>query len=186
MANALIVHGCMDQDEYNSNTYPSPSNSWFIPWLQKHLILKDIMTQTPEMPMPYRPEYSEWKSVLSQYVINSSTILIGHSGGAGFLLKWLGETQTKIWKLVLVAPWLDLGNTTNNLLNFTLNPKLSDTIHNMHVLISDDDYEENVKESTDLILNTYQHMQVHRFKNKGHFTGIENTQAPELLQICLD
>lgn len=186
MANAIIVHGSLDQEEYHSNTYPSPSNSWFIPWLQKQLLLKDILTQTPEMPTPYRPEYSEWKKTIEQYDINSGTILVGHSCGAGFLLKWLAETKTKVWKLILVAPWLDLGNATNNLLNFTLDPKLTDIVHNIHVLISEDDFEENVQESAELIIKTYKNINIHRFQNKGHFTGIENMEAPELLQICLD
>jgi predicted alpha/beta hydrolase family esterase len=185
MVNAIIVHGRLDQEEYYSNTYPSPSNSWFIPWLQKQLLLKDILTQTPEMPTPFRPEYSEWKKTIEQFDVNSGTILIGHSWGAGFLLKWLAETKTKVWKLVLVAPWLDLENTTR-LLNFTLDPKLSDTVHNIHILVSEDDFEENVQETTKLLIDTYKNMHIHRFQNKGHFTGIENMETPELLQICLD
>lgn len=186
MFNALIVHGSLDQEEYFNNSYPSPSNSWFIPWLQKQLLLKDILTQTPEMPTPYRPEYTEWKKVIEQYPISSSTILIGHSCGAGFLLKWLGESKIKVRKLILVAPWLDIGNTTNNLLNFELDPKIIELNSNMHVLISEDDYEENVQESTKLIIDTYNKITVHRFTNRGHFTGLENTEIPELLQICLD
>ena len=186
MLNAIIVHGCSDQEEYTSTAYPSPSNLWFIPWLQKQLLLKDVLTQTPEMPTPFRAEYDEWKKVIEQFRINNSTILVGHSCGAGFLLKWLGETEIKIRKLVLVAPWLDLGNTTNALLNFQLNSNVVTKAHEIHLLISDDDFSENVKESAEHIINTLTGIHIHRFKNKGHFVGIENIEQLELLQICLD
>jgi len=86
MKNAILLHGCCDREEYFSDQYPSLSNSHFFPWLQKQLLIKGIHTQTPEMPQSYEPDYSKWKKEFERYEINTETILLGHSCGAGFLL----------------------------------------------------------------------------------------------------
>ena len=37
--------------------------------------------------------------------VDEETILVGHSCGCAFLVRWLGETKKKVKKLILVAPW---------------------------------------------------------------------------------
>lgn len=54
-------------------------------------------------PQDWRPHYDDWKKVFEKNEINSDTILIGHSSGGGFLVRWLGEAKIKIKKLILVA-----------------------------------------------------------------------------------
>jgi len=48
------------------------------------------------MPEPYSPDYAKWCSVFKQFVIDSDTQLIGHSCGAGFLLRYLSENDVKV------------------------------------------------------------------------------------------
>jgi predicted alpha/beta hydrolase family esterase len=50
------------------------------------------------------PDYEEWKKVFERNEIDGDTILIGHSAGGGFLVRWLGETKKKIRKLILISP----------------------------------------------------------------------------------
>ena len=107
MKNAIIIHGTCDEDEYFSDKYPSLSNSHWFPWLQKQLLINNIFTQTPEMPEAHKPDYDKWKKEFEKFDVNSETILVGHSCGGGFLIRWLSENKIKIKKLILVAPWLD-------------------------------------------------------------------------------
>ncbi len=57
------------------------------------------------MPEPWAPRFADYKTVFETCEVGPQTILIGHSCGCAFLVRWLGETQRTIDTLVLVAPW---------------------------------------------------------------------------------
>ena len=57
------------------------------------------------MPEPWKPDYEKFKKEFEKYKVDENTILVGHSCGCAFLVRWLGETKKKIYKLILVAPW---------------------------------------------------------------------------------
>ena len=59
MKKAIIIHGSPSKEEFFDQKTPSPSNFQFLPWLQKELLLRDVIAQTPEMPAPYNPVYEE-------------------------------------------------------------------------------------------------------------------------------
>ena len=97
------------REEYYSSEYPASSNFQWIPWLQKQLLIKDIPTATPEMPHAYAPNYSVWKKEFERFDVTPESILVGHSCGGGFLVRWLSENKNiKVGKLILVAPWLNI------------------------------------------------------------------------------
>ena len=110
MKTAILLHGSCDKEEYYSDEYPSLSNSHWFPWLQKQLLIRDIPTQTPELPGAYEPVYEEWKKEFERHDITENTILVGHSCGGGFLVRWLSENNIKVDTVVLVAPWIDPEN----------------------------------------------------------------------------
>lgn len=87
MKNITIIHGTPDKEEYESREFPSPSNSHWIPWLQKELNIKGYIAQAPEMPTPYDPSYEEYVSVMANFRIDTDTVLVGHSSGAGFIVR---------------------------------------------------------------------------------------------------
>ena len=108
MKSALIIHGTCDKDEYFDEKYPTLSNSHWFPWLQKQFLCHDILCQTPEMPKAYNPLYGDWKKTFEKFYDEDVKIIVGHSAGAGFILRWLQDNpQIKLEKLILVAPWLD-------------------------------------------------------------------------------
>lgn len=107
MKNAIIVHGWNSKSEYFDEGELSPSNRHWIPWLQKQLLVKGIQTQTPEMPLPYKPQYDLWKNEFEKLEPEKANILVGHSCGGGFLTRWLSENKTSHDQIILVAPWLD-------------------------------------------------------------------------------
>ncbi len=107
MKTAVILHGKPSKEEYLDPKSPSPSNAHWLPWLQRQLLLSGILAQTPELPEPYEPDYGKWSDVFQQFPIDADTILVGHSCGGGFLVRWLSEHRIQVGRVALVAPWID-------------------------------------------------------------------------------
>ena len=103
MKRAIIIHGYNNKSEFEDTTRPSASNDHWIPWLQRQLLLNGIEAQTPEMPGFYKPNYEQWKDTLEMFHPDEETILVGHSCGGGFLVRWLSENSKKVGKVVLVC-----------------------------------------------------------------------------------
>ena len=188
MKNAIILHGTCDKDEYFSDKYPSLSNSHWFPWLQKQLLINNILTQTPEMPEAYSPDYEKWRREFEKFDINSETILIGHSCGAGFFIRWLSENKVKIKKLILVAPWLDPDKEkTDSFFNFEISKDISDNSEEIHLLVSMDD-DNDILESVNIIKNNIPKIRLHEFSNLRHFTykHMKTDNFPELLEHILE
>jgi len=101
----IIIHGCPSNKEKAMSPEERTYNKHWIPWTKKQLISKGIETETPLMPEPWEPKYELFKKEFEKYNVNENTILIGHSCGCAFLVRWLGETKQRINKLILVAPW---------------------------------------------------------------------------------
>lgn len=187
MKTVYIQHGCAERDEFEDPSIPSGSNAHWIPWLQKQLMIEGYNCQTPEMPRPYGPSFNRWKSLFSIYPLNQKTTLVGHSCGCGFFLKYLSQTDHKIDKLILVAPWLDPKRIMGSFLDCELAPDLADRVNELYVLFSRDEPVEGVEQTVDLIRETYPSHNYHEFKDHGHFTqGEMGTDAfPELLKMIL-
>ena len=186
MKNTIIIHGMMTPEEFFDSTNPSPSNQHWFPWLQKQLALRGEVSITPEMPQPYDPRYDKYVSVIENYNIDSETVLVGHSGGAGFLLRYLSENKNlKPAKFILVAPWIDPNkwlpavSIDNDFFNFEIDTTLSDRTE-LHILYSTDDDEEYITESVAMIRTKLPNTHYHEFTDKDHFCISE---LPELLEI---
>lgn len=184
MQNAIIIHGTCREEEYFSDKYPSLSNGHWLPWLQKQLLIKRIITQTPEMPEAYKPNYAKWKKEFERFDINEETILVGHSCGGGFLVRWLSENKVTIKKLILVAPWLDPNRTkTTDFFDFEIDKNINARIGKIHLFISEDD-DKDILKSADIIKNEIPEIVNHIFIDKGHFCfgDMKTDKFPELLE----
>ncbi len=191
MRNCIIIPGKPSKEEYYSPTFPSPSNYHWFPWIQKQLVMKGIITQVLEMPTPYAPVYEEWKKQLDIYPLDRSYTLVGHSRGAGFLLRYLSERKVEIDALVLVAPsFRPTGqeeNKSGEFYSFVPDPSLSSRVRAFHLLYSHNDPVKGIKESAEQIQRWYLQLVVHEFTDKGHFTveGMPTQEFPELLEIIV-
>jgi len=108
MKNAIILHGGPSKEEYYDPDAPSMSNAHWIPWLQGQLLKHDIPTATPEVPQSFDRNWQVWNKEVERFEIGPETILIGHSTGAGFFIKYLSiHKHVNVNKVILVAPWLD-------------------------------------------------------------------------------
>lgn len=112
MKRAVVVHGTCDDEEYFSDKYPSLSNSHWFPWLQKQLLMKNIFTQTPEMPEAYKPDYEKWKKEFERFL--PADILIGHSCGGGLFSSLAFRKQSKFRKIGFGCPVARSQQKTNH------------------------------------------------------------------------
>lgn len=185
MKNAIIIHGMPSKEEYYSSEYPSASNFQWLPWLQKQLLIRDIHAVTPEMPYAYRPDYPIWKKEFERFEITPETILVGHSCGGGFLVRWLSEhTNARVGKVVLVAPWLDPdGELETDFFKFEIDPELVSRTQKFTLFNSDDD-DEDIQESVKILREAMKEMKYIELHGKGHFVGEEFAVngLPELLE----
>lgn len=158
----------------------------WLPWIQRQLILHDVLAQTPELPEPYAPIYEKWCSVFEQFHIGKETALIGHSCGAGFLVRWLSENQRRVGKVVLVAPFLDPDGDEieSNFFDFKIDPKMIDRADSLHMLFAPEDDEE-ILSSVNQIKNAIPRIRTIEIPGKKHFTyrDMKTQEFPELLDV---
>jgi hypothetical protein len=82
------------------------TTNWF-PWLKDQEENKGNEVFVPDFPSTDFPKYNEWKEHWEELYapqIEPSSVLIGHSLGGSFLLRWISESNTSVARLMLVAP----------------------------------------------------------------------------------
>ena len=188
MKNAIIVHGKPGKDEYYDPKFPSSSNYYWIPWLQKQLLVNEIAAQTPEVPHAYNPDYAVWKKEFERFEVTPETILVGHSCGAGFLVRWLSEHKNIVVdKIVLVAPWLDPDREdTTDFFEFEIDPQLTERAKSFIIFNSDNDHE-SVHKTIQILKDKHTGYKLQEFHNYGHFThdDMKTPEFTELLEVLL-
>lgn len=190
MKNAVIIHGRPSKEDYYNPQEPSPSNDHWLPWLQAQLIKHDIITATPEMPRAYEPDYAQWSAEFERCNITDQTILVGHSTGGGFLVKWLSlHPNVKVGKVVLVAPWLGLetdGTVSAFFADLKIDPYLALRTRGFYIFNSTDD-DASIQTAVQQIREQVPSLDYREFTGKGHFTrtDLQSTEFPELLEELL-
>ncbi|MEK7228322.1 MAG: alpha/beta hydrolase [Patescibacteria group bacterium] len=185
MKNAIIIHGILDDvEEIDLIKTPLSTTHWF-PWLKQKLVGLNIETHTPDFPDPFDPIYEKWKEIFEQLDITPDTILVGHSCGGGFLVRWLSENKIIVGKVALVAPWSDPNKLlSTGFFNFVIDPGLVSRTAGLIVMYSLDDQEEIIK-TVDELKAVLPQATFKEFSDKGHFTeeDMGTKEFPELLEV---
>jgi hypothetical protein len=188
MKTAIIVHGMPSKEEFYKSEGPAPSNNHWKPWLQKQLLIHDVLAQTPELPEPYRPDYQKWCSIFEQFPINENTMLVGHSAGGGFLVRWLSENKTTVGKVALVAPWInrESKSVAPGFFDFEIDPEFAKRTAGTMLFISSDDAQDELDTATEL-KEKVKDLQVQEFADHGHFIlrDMKTEEFPELADFLL-
>lgn len=179
--NCIIIHGCADQGDHTYNTH-------WIPWLKRQLETNGVPTDIPLMPEPWAPDYAAYKQVLDQLPVTEETVLVGHSCGCAFLVRWLGETKKRVAKLILVAPWKipDPGDEVKEAFYvYPINETLKDRVGATVLFTSDDEAPEG-KESLKLFHDAVGG-EIVELAGYGHYTLVDmgTEEFSELLRAVL-
>lgn len=188
MKNAIIIHGKPSKENYYSDEFPSSSNFAWIPWVQKQLIIRDIKTDTPEMPHAYLPDYALWQPELERFDITPETTLVGHSMAGGFLLRWLSEhPEVAPARVILVAPSLDpLRQNETGFCEFKIDPTIT-TRTQLIVMTSDND-SDKADLSRKMITDALPAVDIRMYAGYGHFIPdhMGKSTFEELLAVILE
>ncbi len=97
MTKVAIIHG----------TLGSPAGNWF-PWLAAELKKRSVEVFVPRMPTPEGQSLSNWREAFRSQVgaVDESSVIIGHSVGAVFLLRLLESFRSPIKASVFVAGFI--------------------------------------------------------------------------------
>ncbi|MBI4991507.1 alpha/beta hydrolase [Candidatus Gottesmanbacteria bacterium] len=181
--NCIIVHGCpADSSEEKNKEY---AKHW-MPWIKKKLISRGIKTEIPLIPEPWNPDYEKFKDEFEKYKVSEETILIGHSCGCAFLVRWLGDSKRKIKKLILVAPWkipnVGDGGYRKKFYIYPIDEGIKQRVKNI-VMFTADNEEENGKKSLE-IFHKDLGGKIIELKGRGHycFEDMGTEKFPELLK----
>jgi len=176
--NCIIIHGSPDNSK--DDTY----DKHWMPWIKKELELRDIKTVVPRMPEPSKPVYEIYKKEFEKNLIDEDTILIGHSRGCAFLVRWLGDSKQKVKKLILVAPYkvvVEKNKFKEEFSNFKIDKSIKECVQEIVIFTSDNE-EVAGKES----VNIYHKAlggKIIELKGRGHYTfgDMGTEEFPELL-----
>lgn len=187
--NAILVPGRPDKDEHYDPKWPSNSDNHWFPWLMRQLILQDIHAVSIELPFPFRPRYDAWKKEFERFDITPETILVGHSCGGGFLIRYLSEhPELKVGRVALVAPWINPFDKptaeTADFFKFTIDPNFPSRATSVTVLYSTDD-SADVNKTVEILKEQTTGIDFREYADKGHFVigSMGTQQFPELLAI---
>jgi hypothetical protein len=178
--NVIIVHGKADNKEDNS------AGHW-MPWIKKELEKRKIDVFVPLMPESWKLNYKSWKKEFEKNGVDENSVLIGHSAGGGFLVRWLGETKKKINKLVLVAPWkIPEIENEKEFYDYKIDKCVKKNSKEVIIFTSNNE-ENNGKESVKIFHNSLDG-EIIELKNHGHFTleDMGTEEFPELLNKVIE
>lgn len=186
--NCIIIHGCPSDAKKAMNPQTRTYDKHWIPWTKQQLISKGIKVDTPLMPEPWNPNYEKFKKEFDKYIINENSVLIGHSCGCAFLVRWLGETKKKIDKLILVAPWKIPDKNDifrKEFYTYSIDRTTKNRVNKI-VIFTADDEEENGKKSLK-IYHKYLGGKIIELKGHGHYTlgDMGTEEFPELIEAVL-
>jgi predicted alpha/beta hydrolase family esterase len=177
MKNAVILHGKPSKERYLDPIRPKPHQANWLPWLAGELESKGI-------PVPYAPDYPAWQRVFERHDVTKDTAVIGHSYGAGFIIRWLSENKDRtLDRVVLVGPSHHKNHESGRAFyNYDVDPNLAERVGKISILNSTDDTP-NIQESVALLMDTIpgiNYTEVHGF---GHFMLGNNMTTVELPEI---
>ncbi len=189
MKNVIIIHGCPSNAEKAMNPETRTYDKHWIPWIKKELTEKRIKTEVPLMPNPWEPDYNSFKREFEKHEVSEDTILIGHSCGCAFLVRWLGDTKQKISKLILVAPWKipDKNDQFRKAFyEYPIDEGIKSRVKEI-VMFTADNEEEDGKKSLK-IFHDVLGGEIVELKGRGHYTldDMGTDEFPELLDILLN
>ena len=164
--NFFIIHGI----------YGHPDENWF-PWLKKELEKKGYEVIVPKFPTPIGQSLERWMKIFKRYEnkVNQDTVIIGHSLGAAFVLRYLEQSDKEIRAAFLVSGYhYVLENQFKELNKSFVDKKFNwnriiENCENFFVIGSDND--EYISEDVTRQLSFNLNAELHIIPNGGHLNS---------------
>ncbi len=178
----VMVHGCPGDEERTMNSETRTYDKHWQPWIEKKLVEKGFDVVRPLMPDPWAPEYQAWKKEFEKIGIDRDSIVIGHSCGGSFLLRYFSENKIIIQKLILVSPAKGKRDVSaiDLFYTFDVDQNIKNRVGEIVIFTSDNDY------LRDEVFSIHKHIggKLIDIHNYGHFVEDEmhTTEFPELLE----
>ena len=187
--NCIIIHGCPSYEEGIMSPETRSYDKHWLPWIKEELVSRKIKVETPLMPKPWAPNYEDYKKELEKYSVDEASVLIGHSCGCAFLVRWLGESKQKIAKLILVAPWKipDEGDKgREDFYTYPIDESIKNRVNKI-IMFTANDEEADGKKSLS-IFHEALGGEIINLKNHGHYilSHMGTSEFPELLERILN
>ena len=109
------IEGCKMKTAYIIHGWDGSPKEPLYQWIKNKLEERNFKVIVPEMPNPSKPEINPWINKIKKVAgdLSDKDILIGHSVGCQAVLRYLGTLKNKkIAKTILIAPWMNLDETT--------------------------------------------------------------------------
>jgi len=185
--NVVIVHGSND-DKEEGLEIPRENERHWKPWLKRELEKRGIEVSNELYPEDWQPDYKNWKAVFEKNKIDKNTVLIGHSAGASFLIRWLSENKTKVNKVILVAPSMGKSSKYDHLdfKDFEYGPEINSFFNRLIIIYSNND-DEDIIESVKTLKEKIGG-EIIMLEDRRHFTleDMGTEKFPELLEEILN
>ncbi len=189
ISNVVLVHGSNPNDREkmkSGNLLPQNERGW-LGWIKKELEERGIDCICPLMPRNWAPTYSEWKEEFEKIKIDGDSVLVGWSTGAAFLIRWLGEFEINVNRLILVAPVTgkERCNDWINRMGSDIDSKIKERVSDIVIFVSDNEEEERIDSAN--IYSSKLGGTLIELEGRGHFTekNMGTKEFPELLEGIL-
>lgn len=185
--NVIIVHGGPLTDTPLS--LHNLNDLYWQPWVKNELEMHGVTCEIPAMPNPWFPVYEDWKREFEKQMLQKDSILVGHSIGAAFLVRWLSETNKIFNKLILVAP--NLRSESSNLAvrefyNYKISTNIIANVSERIVFTSENDDLENIESAK--ILESTLDCRLINLPSHGHYITADmgTDEFPGLIECILN
>jgi uncharacterized protein len=177
MPTAFIIHGLGGD----------PDENWF-PWLRAELVGRGWTVNVPQMPGASAPILSEWMQHFAEYQsqLTQQSVLVGHSLGGTFILRFLEQYLGVVDTVIIVAsPVQPMGNALDSHVStFFVDAfqweQIRSKAKRFILMYSDNDPYVSPEQAT--MLADGLQATIHLFPGAGHFNQSSgHTQLPELL-----
>jgi predicted alpha/beta hydrolase family esterase len=186
MNNAIILPGKPKKERYLDPTQPKPHEANWLPWLADQLEQRGVPTVVVAMPRPYEPIYEDWCRTFEALAVGVGTIIIGHSAGAGFIIRWLSEhSEISIAQLILIAPWHDSHHEYGKeFFDYVIDAGLAQRVSRITIVNSIDDGQ-SIQDSVVLLRQEIPGINYVELQGYGHFmlgNAMSTTMFPRILE----
>ena len=183
MPRATFIHGKPTKERYENPAEPMPHVANWFPWIGDAMEEHGYNVAIPAMPLPYHPVYKDWREVFESIPLAEDTILVGHSAGAEFLLRWLSEHRdATVAKLALVAPYRDEAGKYGDFSKYNLDLGLPHRVGKIVIFNSFDD-DPPIQRQANRLASLMPLAKLVEFEDYGHFRIGHNMTGPEFPKL---